>query len=400
MRSMAKLFILAAIFFTIIYTSYAKVLFEKTLEEFGYEGFVVDTDSAEQCKEFAVVLENTNGYGFVTLVASFAPNNIGSANIECFFNNVALEKAYAKDFDCNSGFCKYYVPIESSLLKKENILKICLRPSKSIVKITLSNKSKVGTYSMGVFEKQNFRKCIVAGKECVENYKAVLGEDVQVKIILKNSGNEDTDVLVYAIRPVVPEDETKKELGNVTFRETVGAGELKELYYTVRVKELIVFNLPPAALYYADAFGRRIQIFSNPITITPNEKPDVNAILLPKDEFDGKLSVEVAVSNSSGVELNNVEVMLSGDGIKASPEKQIFSIAPRDSKIAKFTIEKNTAEEVSCLVRINDYNMAIGCNSIVLSKKETNIIPFVVAGLLVLIGAAVVFFYLHSLPEE
>lgn len=394
-----KAILAAAIFFVLISAGYAKVLFERSLESFGYDGFEASTESAEQCRDFAVFLEDLNGYAFVTLVASFLPSNKGSATIECFFNGVPLEKAYAENFECNAGLCTAYVPIANSLLKKESMLRICLRPSKSIAKINLSNKSKIGLYAMGIFEKDEFKKCVVAGKDCVENYNAVLGEDLRVKIIAKNSGNEDANVLIYAIRPIVPEDETKKELGNIAFTETIGAGESKEIYYIVRVKQLTLFNLPPSALYYTDAFGRRIHIFSNPVTIVPKEKPDVNAIIFPKTESDSEATVGVTITNNSGVELAGVEVMLTGDNIMALPEKQIFSIAPRDLKTAEFSVKK-TSKKLGCIVKIKDYNMEVGCNTIELAGKEANILPFVFAGLLLLIGAAAVFFYLHSLPEE
>jgi hypothetical protein len=395
---MRKFLLVLAILSILFACGYGKTLFERSLEEFGYESIEATT---RQCKEYMLVVPDLNGYAFLTLFVDFIPENTGNASVESYLNGKPLAKVYANEFDCagQEGYCVAYIPIEGSLIMPENTLKICLRPSESIVKIVLSNKSKIGIYTMGVFKKSDFKKCVVLGNMCLERYSAVLGEDLNVRISVRNTGNENASVIVEALRAIAGESETKQEIGKITFSAIIKPREERSFYYTVRVKQLTRFNLPPSALYYTDEFDRKHTVFSNTITIIPKEKPDIKAMLFTKDINNNTARVSVVVSNISGVEIKEAEVMLLGDGLKALPEKQIVGIKPRDSSAIDFMVENAQGANITCAVNVKDYNMLVKCNTIELAGVEFDILPIAIASVLLIIFAIIVFLYLNSQPE-
>ena len=392
-------FLLALAILSILFTpAYGKILFERSLEEFGYESVEAIT---EQCKEYMVVMPDLNGYPFLTLFVNFIPENTGSASVESYLNGKLLAKVYANEFGCagQEGYCVAYIPMEGPLITPENTLKICLRPSESIVKIILSNKSKIGIYTMGVFKKSDFKKCVVSGNTCLEHYSAVLGEDLNVRVSVRNSGNEDANIIVEALRAIAGESETKQEIGKLTFSATIKPQEERSFYYTVRVKQLTKFNLPPSALYYTDEFGRKHAVFSNTVTITPKEKPDIVAMLFTKDINNNTARISVVVSNNSGVEIKEAEVILLSDSLKELPEKQTVSISPRGSSTIDFMVENVQGARVTCAVDVKDYNMQVKCNTIELAGEEFDILPIAIASVFLIIFAVIVFLYLNSQPE-
>ncbi|MCD6478705.1 MAG: hypothetical protein J7L44_02335 [Candidatus Diapherotrites archaeon] len=393
---MRRLLLIVAILLVMLVHTHGKTLFERSFEELGYESIEATT---KQCKEYSLVMPNLNGYAFLTLFADFIPESTGSASIESYFNGKPLAELYANEFDCAKDYCVAYIPIESSLIKPENTLKICLRPSESIVKVVLSNKSKVGIYAMGVFKKSDFRKCVVSGNKCLEHYSAVLGEDLNVRISIKNSGNEDESVVVEALRAIAGESETKQEIGRITFSAIIKPQEERSFYYTVRVKQLTRFNLPPSALYYTDEFGRKHTIFSNTITIIPKEKPEIGAMLFTRDVNKDSARISVALSNNSGVEIKEAEVVLLGEELIALPEKQVVSIKPRSSSAVDFIVKNIKHGRITCAVNVKDYNMQVKCNTVELAQKEFDISPIVAASVLLIILAIIVFLYLNSQPE-
>ncbi|MCX8189806.1 MAG: hypothetical protein N3F05_01090 [Candidatus Diapherotrites archaeon] len=396
MKLKSELFFLAFLLF--LSACFAEKIFEQSLGGFGYSGFEVVTNSEEKCKEYAINIPDENGYLFLTIAANFLPSNKGTATIDCYINDKFLGSVNAKDFDCSVSPCVYYLPLSNNILSADSKLKFCLNPSQSITKIVLSNNSKIGSYLMGIFRQDEFKKCVVSGDLCVERYEAVIGEDLNVKIILKNSGNYEARALIYAVRPIVPDKNIRKELSELTFIEKFKPGEIKEFYYTVRAKSEDFFNLPPAATYYYDCFGRETIVFSNPVTIVPKEKPDVDAKILYREEGNKKIA-QVIISNRSGVELNGVEVSLSGTGLIYEPEKQIFSIEPRNTKAVDFQLKYISSNEIGCSVKIEDYNMILSCNVLDISKKEINIVLIAIVGLILVAVAIGVYLYLNSLPE-
>ncbi|MEM4663110.1 MAG: hypothetical protein QXM75_03760, partial [Candidatus Diapherotrites archaeon] len=212
------LFIMA--FFYSANFCYSLKIFEQSLEDLGYAGFEVERGFEESCREYPIKVQSYDGYSFITILAVFTPNNNGTANVECYIDGSLIGLINAKDFDCNTGLCVYYLPVDKNKIVGEHKLKFCLRPSQSIVKIALNNQTKIGLYLIGIFKGEDFRKCVVIGNECLEKYSAVVGEDLNVKIILKNSGNYESKALIYAVRPVLPEKETRKELSELTFLES------------------------------------------------------------------------------------------------------------------------------------------------------------------------------------
>lgn len=385
-------------FFLFISVSFAEKIFEQSLGSMGYSGFEAMADSEDKCKEYAIEVPEKDGYFFITIAANFYPSNKGTAGIDCYINNKLVGALNAKDFDCSVSPCVYHLPVSKEALAGESKLKFCLNPSQSITKIVLSNTSTVGSYLMGVFSESDFKKCVVSGGLCLERYESVIGEDLNVRITIKNSGNYESEALIYAVRPIVPDKNIRKDLSELTFIEKFAPGETKEFYYIVRAKSEDFFNLPPAAAYYYDCFEREMIVFSNPVTIVPKEKPDVDAKVFYK-ESDGKKTAQVVISNKSGVEINGVEVSLAGKGLVYEPEKQIFSIGPRNTKAADFQIKSISGNELGCSVKIEDYNMALKCNVLDISKREVGVFFLVIIGVALIAFVVGVYIYLNSLPE-
>ena len=386
-----------ALFLALLCTSvYGSVVFKKSLADFGYESFGA---SEEQCKDFYITLPKAESYAFLILELKLKPSNTGNAKIEAFLNGKRVAALMASELRCN-GACIARVPIDRELIKEENLLKICLKPSKSITKIELSNSSKIAYYKMPVFEKEGFRKCIVVGNDCVEYYEAVIGEDLNVRISVRNSGNEDANILVESKRGVAGERSTKKEIGEAVFETVAKPNETLSFYYTVRVKEATRFNLPPAALYYTDAFSEQRMLLSNTVTIIPRETPEVNAALIVDSiEQNGEAKVSVVVSNGSGILLKNVGVYIVSESAIVEPEKLLISVGPRDTNRAEFLLSNAENAKLSCLVTIADYNFQINCPEATVFSEEKDNTVLIVASILLALIAIGVFLYLNSQSE-
>lgn len=393
---MAKHAMLALLLALLCASVYGSVVFEKSLADFGYESFEA---SEEQCKDFYITLPKAEGYAFLILELKLKPSNTGNAKIEAFLNGKRVAALGASELKCNEA-CIARVPINKEFIKEESLLKICLKPSRSITKIELSNSSKIAYYKMPVFEKEDFRKCIVAGNDCVERYEAVIGEDLNVRISVRNSGNEDANILVESKRGIAGERSTKKEIGEAAFEAVAKPNETLSFYYIVRVKEATRFNLPPSALYYTDAFSEQRMLLSNTVTIIPRKTPEINAALIVDSiEQDGKAKVSVVVSNNSGIILKNVEVRIISENATVEPEKALISVGPRDTNRAKFLLSNAENAKLSCLVTIADYNFQIHCPEATVFSEEKDNTALVVLSILLVLIAIGVFLYLNSQSE-
>lgn len=392
---MAKHFFLIFLLASLCIGAYSIVVFEKTLADYGYESFEA---GREQCNDFYITLPKAEDFAFLILELKLKPFNTGSARIEAFLNGTRVAALDASELKCNET-CIARILINKNLIEEESILKICLKPSASTSKIELSNTSKIAYYKMPVFEKNDFRKCVVTGDDCVERYEAVVGEDLNVRISVKNSGNEDANILVESFRSVAGERSTKEEIGNITFEGIARPNEELSFYYSVRVKEAKRFNLPPAALYYRDAFYEQKMLLSNTVTIIPKERPEVSAALIVDSIEPGrKAKVSVVVSNASGIVLKDVKIIIAPENIKAEPEKVLLTIGPRDSNRAEFSLSNFENTTLSCLVTI-DHNFQVECPSINIAMKRKDNTAFIAASLLLIVIAGAVFFYLNSRPE-
>ena len=375
---------------------YGSVVFEKSLADFGYESFEA---SEEQCKDFYITLPKAETYAFLILELKLKPSNTGNARIEALLNGKRVATFGASELKCDET-CIARVPIDKEFIKEESLLKICLKPSKSITRMELSNSSKIAYYKMPVFEKEGFRKCIVVGNDCVEYYEAVIGEDLNVRISIRNSGNEDANILVESKRGIAGERSTKKEIGEAIFEATAKPDKILSFHYIVRVKEAKRFNLPPAALYYVDAFSEQRMLLSNTVTIIPRKTPDVNvALIVDSIEKDGKAKVNIVVSNGSGITLRGVEVRIISENGVAELEKMFISIGPRDTNRAEFLLSNAENAKLSCLVSIADYNFQIGCPEITIVSEEKDITVLIVASVLLVLIAIGVFLYLNAQSE-
>lgn len=374
-------------------SAYASTIFEKRLADFGYEDFTAKT---YKCNDFYITLPQLSGYAFLSLYILPKPSKIGNASVTVFFNNAKLAELEISKLECTET-CLARISLPSDLIKEESLLRVCLIPSSGTTQLTLSNESTIGYYKMPVFEKSGFRKCIVADNKCVDKYRAVLGEDLNVRIEVTNLGNESAYIVVEAKRSVAGERKTKKELGNLRFDANILPNETKEFYYTVRVKESSRFNLPPAALYYQDAFGKQKMILSNPVTIYPKGFPDVNAVLIADSASLDKVEVRVIVSNNSANKLNDVEVKLIAKGASVTPEKQVISVAGKTQEKASFQLKPLQKElYVSCIVLVEDYNQELRCNEIRINLKEENYVLIAIFSTIFIIIALAVFIYLNS----
>ncbi len=379
---------------------------ESTFKEKGYGAFSIKGPEQTGCftveflREEFPLLNEKGSHLIVSINATFKPEMHGTASIDFFINNEFIGRKELSDFVCSAGECWTRMEIPKELLEKDNRIKICGKTGKSITGIEISSDSLIGAYLMPIINSRGFKKCIYTDKgACTTKYNAKLGEDLNVNIIIHNSGSREAFVRFRDKRAIIKDREERKELGDVDFNFLLPAGSTKRISYQIRVKELGKMSLVPSVIYYDNVFGEEQSILSNVVDVEVfSVKPTVNVFIVGKDNEKRTAKVKIVVSNNSPYPLR--ELFLSaipGKGVTINgPDKlELPVLNAKSSESLEFTVSANDPGEYSigCIAIYGNSKNTIECEkAVVLFVEKAPDTIAMGAGLMLVIGVLI---YIH-----
>jgi len=297
---------------------------EAVFREKGYGNFSVegaekiDCFSVEFLREEFPLLEESGSHFIVSVKAEFSPQREGEAIVDLFINDEFILRSERGAFLCGVGGCWARMEVKKELIEGENEIKMCARTGKSITGIVISNDSLMGAYFIPAFTGAGFEKCIFTGNgECVKEYEAPVGEDLNVNILIHNSGSREAFVRFKDKRAIIKDREERKELEDVDFNFLLPAGGTKTISYPVRIKEAGKISLVPSAIYYDNIFGEEKFLLSNTVEVEIfSVKPKVEAFIVEKDSGGRRARAKIVISNESPYSLRDVFLSaVPGEGI-------------------------------------------------------------------------------------
>ena len=386
--------------------AFSEKISESTFSELGYETIIADTI---QCQEYEFVADvpKKEEYFVVSLHTEFLPIKDSEANIGVSLNDQKIGGYFSKDF-LNDWL---RLKIDKSRLHEENLLKVCLKPSESAVKVVLHKDSMFGTYLLPDFSAEG-----AFTKELSDN-EPFVGEEFEVFINLKNYGSENAVLQSGHSKEKIEEifPYLKVVRGNLwkaitiekcrTYLEDacVEPGETSTSYI-MKSEKAINLLLFAATASYTNEFGEEITIESNR-TFLNVRKPELEIIatLYSQDnemKINESKEITLRLENNSPYSAYNLEANLFADNLSLSLETiSIEKIEPNSSKELVFSVSslESGKAEINCEIIGQDYNKSASCETIeILVKGEEDYSWLVSVGALVLVSVAVYFYILSK----
>lgn len=343
---------------------------EKSLAEYGYEPFSVKGLNNSDCFTVNFIKHELEEFlPIVSLNAEFFPANEGKAKISLKLNGEEVKELNPMDFQCKEECfeledgesvcepeCWARVYLDDKKVKEENALNICASTGNKTEEIIISNKSIIGFYRTPRFLKEDFAKQTVKS-----TYYA--GEEIEVKMVVHNSGSAPTVVDLNFVRPIVEEKLKAVEVIGNTYFSKVGldAGETKEFIHYIKPKKAIKLALLPAIMYYTNIFGETEKITTNtvPLEVKEIEKKLEGKILSEKNTFKvgEKAKISVALINIGEKESLSAGITLNASGLNSNKQGyKDITIKPKEAMFFEFELssEKEGSFPIGCTIKYFD----------------------------------------------
>jgi len=382
---------------------FSETVFERSFQEMGYGDFAVQGTLQRGCQQVTFLLpEETDFwdkeiYPIASIGVEIGPVEEGKMDVNIGLNGTLVEELGLKDFKCQERKCWERVALpKGNLVKEENSLEICLGTGNVITSITQSNGSKVGLYKTADFLANN------AFTMEAEKTGLVIGEKVEIKILLHNDGSGATNAEIKFARPLVEDKNAFSVVeGDSYFKGIVQAGETKEITYVIKPRMATQMTLPPAVVYYENEFGEIESKFANLVVLyvrEPERKIDAFIVKQEETAFIGKeIQLTLAVKNVGNDPLYDLVVELESDAAISQSMKKIDSIQPKDTRFLEFTASSIETGRfpIGCTITYLDQNVSeTQCKESFVEFKQQEINPAIYAGLALAIIAVIVYVYL------
>ena len=383
-------------FLLLLVNTAAETVYETSFKEIGYESLIVEGERQRECREIIFSLPGQEGekqtFPILSLNITFAPTTQGTATIETKINDVNITSFSPERANCIENKCWKRILLEKEQLKKEtNALVVCLNSSSSIPRIELSNLSLIGLYAMPYFPVPE------AFKTIPEEREIVFGETIRVRLAAKNLGSEKAIVEFHRAREIASDKNAFRVVdGATSWNGTIGAGESKEIEYTIKPKVFGSISLPPAILIFENTFGEKEQVFAKPemILVKP-PKEAIEAHIIKKEEAQRvgeRVSVTIVLKNKTEAEIENATISLLSE-LEPTEKTKSFSLQGNETKSIGFQATTSKSGEYSIGCRI-EYGIeafpSLDCEKqkIVFEEKTTPLaIIFGIAFVIIAIAA-------------
>lgn len=397
MKRLCLLLVIALFFSTVS----AETVFERSFQEMGFESIESDGASIENCAYWNFLypenidLTEEGLYPLFSINISFSPLQSDTAGASIKLNQGKENKVYIRDMHCEEDNCWQRILLDKSQLLEENTLRICGITSNTTTNIVVNNTSFIGAYLQPYFE--GFEKTV--SQKNLEQ-----GEEIEISIKIKNSGSEAGEITIKRMRPLFEEikdivifDVLK---GDGEWTGTIGAGETKEINYSIRPNIVSRITLPAAAASYKNIFGETEELKSNyPFIWVSAPKKELTTSFGKEGEIftvGASTQIEVKVINSGNWSVEQAELNLNPEtGLEISENKlYITNLGPGESSTFTITARGNSEgdHKIGCEISFMDGNTAV-CDGTSIAFEEQEIEPLIfAAGFFLLVGAGIYLF--------
>ncbi|MCX6799301.1 MAG: hypothetical protein NTW59_04380 [Candidatus Diapherotrites archaeon] len=385
----------------------AKTLFERSFAEMGYNDFAVEGPEMVGCEQAQFLLpldinaENPSVYPIFSLAVQFYPVQEGAADVNVNLNGSRIAELRVADFKCHDGACwaRIALPTGELDLQKENALDICMGTSDSITKTVLAGNSMVGLYNTVDFEAKG------AFITSAEKESLVIGEKTKITVFLHNEGSAAAFAEVRFARPLAEDKNAFVVVeGNTEENGFVKPGESMVITYVIKPRVATRITLPPAIVYYKNEFGEEEQRFGNLVSLDVRE-PDrkIEAFIVKPVEVNTvgqPIDLRLAVKNIGMDDLYDLRIDLQMPGgvtLLSMPDREAPLVSSKETAYLPFTVASGSAGRfpIGCTVTYTDVNLTEAkCQGSFVEFKEKEISPAIYAGIVLLIIAAGVYYYL------
>lgn len=381
-----------------------ETLFERNLGEMGYESLAIEGAQKTACQEIKFVYPTEIDFldkeisPIASIGLEIGPVQEGKMDANVFLNGQGIStQVERKDFKCTGKKCWERITLPKETLKKEeNTLKICLTTGNSISRITLLKESGIGLYKTADFSEEN------SFTMQAEKTEIVIGEKTEIKILLHNQGGALTNAKIQFARPLA-EDKNAFSIveGDTYFEGEIGPGEEIEITYVVKPRIAVHMTLPPAIVYYENAFGEEESKFSNLVPLNVREpERKIEAFIVKEQEnaFVGEpITLKIAVKNVGSDPLYNLDLEIDSEARISQKNKKIEAIQPKETKYLSFNASSLEAGKtpINCKVTYLDINVSESlCQSSFVEFKHHQIDPAIYAGLILVAIAIAAYVYI------
>ncbi len=398
---MNKLFLIAFFAFLLLPAAFGETIFERSFSEMGYEPFLVEGAQKTGCQEVKFIFPEFGVEGKIYHIASvglvLGPIQEGKADVNVSLNNSQIAGLAMQDFKCSEGLCWERVGLpEDKLTREENSLQVCMKTGNSITSILLSSDSKVGLYKAADFLDES------AFRMLPEKTSLVIGEKIEIKIVLHNQGSDGTFAEIQYARPLAEDKNAFSVVeGDNYFTGFVEAGEQVEISYVVKPRLAVPMTLPPAIVYYENQFGEQESKFSNLVTLDVREpERKIEAFIVKEEEaalVGQPIEMRLAVKNIGSDPLYDLSVELQADLSISQQEKEIAAIQPKETRFLPFTVSSLEAGKfpIGCTVTYLDLNVSEShCQNSFALFSQPGIGLEIYAGLALVAIAVIVYLYI------
>lgn len=376
-----KLFISIFLLFILVNFSFA---YQTNLEEFGFNGIVLEGESKKECVPLSIDITNLNeeGQGILSLNAKFEGIKANNSFVSVKINEMKELIIWPENFSEN-GYARIFLP---NLAKEKVNLELCLVSGGNSEKTELLKSSYIGIYNTPVLE-----------IETISPNSIFLGEKASMRIFLRNLGSKDTNYFVQFV------SKDLRTLLNITSFDIIDgsssasgvikAGETKEFNFAIIPGKISAYNLPSSIVKFTNIFGEE-QIVSSEHPQLSVFDPKQIKLNLTSFDLDGKLKLVILVENNWD-EIFNGELIVSPIDLIISSTQNI-QIAPKSQKEITLITDKLLPGEYTFLATIKDTNNSYSSNSVSYSVKNNDLSLGIILAIFGIICAAVVFFVINS----
>ncbi len=383
--------------------AFGETVFERSFGEMGYENFLVEGAEETECFEAEflypqnIAIESDEIYPIASIGIEIGPIRTGKIDVNAFLNEEQIAEIDLEDFKCSEGKCWERLALPKDLLlEEENSLQICLGTGNSITSIMLDENSGIGLYKTADFSEDN------AFITEAEKTDLVRGEKTTIKILLHNQGSAATNVKIEFARPLADDKNAFSVVeGDTYYTGEIGAGQEIELEYVVKPRRAVHMTLPPAIVYFENAFGETESKFGNLVELDvrePERKIEAFVVKEVENAMVGQsIEMKLAVKNVGNDPLYSLSINIESDADISQQETEIDILQPKETKYLNFTISSSNPGKfpIGCTITYTDVNVSESkCQNSFAEFVQPEINPIIYIAIIFAIIAIIIYIYI------
>jgi len=255
---MAKIKVLALLLVLVLFTQLA-FAYEAPLSDFGFTEMSLTDASSKDCQIISADISNKDtpdaAFGVVSIKAFFDGPQNDNSYVTVKVNYADPKIFWPENFVCAQDGCWARV-FAIDLSSDSTSIELCVATGNETTNAYISKDSYLGLYDTPVIT-----------IETTAPKNVILGDQVKLSTVLKNTGSKDVNIFAQFIHP---DTRTLTEItsfdivqGDSSASTTLVAGETKTFNYYIKPTIPSGYNLPYAVVFFDNVFGERQALTSS-----------------------------------------------------------------------------------------------------------------------------------------